>query len=576
MSFDGPAGLGRALAARRGMTALAIYLLRLALLCFCVSEIGFNALSARLDLGLIDPLFDILGQFDLYRAAFYGTLPAFLLLLLLPRNGPADLRGTHWGALCPALGIVAGALPAVAISIARPDVPPSPWLAVPCALIGLNVWVLCRVHWAGRLSEGGRKLLLRLAVMADVLLPLPLWSASSARRPLLFAWLRPIPALIVCSSVLVPLLLLPRPVTDFPRIDPALSQLQAGSYYKLELDSRDGALLLARDDIHHLVRVDPLRPDDVRDIGPIRGGIQGLALDQDVGRVLLITLAVGRSLVLDAVSLKTISERSTSREFADQTLIQTFWEARRQILFTLSNNAIVLFCPDGVTVRARFNMGQATDALIDPQRDEIHVNSHWLPEKLLALDPRTLEVKRSVHLPRFGERMALDREGDRLFVTHPIAGSVSVVDLTDYRLVHELRAFPGVRAVGVDPQRRLLLLGGFSPIIELRSLDDFSLVARLAAPPWMRFIKVDSGAGRAYVTTNGKGVWQLDLERALSSHCSALQRIDPFYLVAGPANRLMQILLDWHSGEEAPTGIYGPPEIFIDDCPGDLWTAQVD
>ena len=104
--------------------------------------------------------------------------------------------------------------------------------------------------------------------------------------------------------------------------------------------------------------------------------------------------------------------------------------------------------------------------------------------------------------------MTIDIDSDRLFVACPVAGQVLVVNLNTYKIEQTIQAFPGVRIVELDKERKWMLLAGFVPYIEIRSMDDYALVNRFSCPHWARWIDIDSAGNTAYVTSEMKyGPW---------------------------------------------------------------------
>jgi len=139
-------------------------------------------------------------------------------------------------------------------------------------------------------------------------------------------------------------------------------------------------------------------------------------------------------------------------------------------------------------------------------------------------------------------------------------------------VLHSIRAFPGVRLAAVDRARGWLVLGGLSPVLEIRSLHDYKPIHRLTAPPWMRWFQIDSAAGKAYLTSCSHGLWELDLE-ALADKGPApfVARHDPFYRLAALLADAVQTSLGWDSDvlEFQPT----EPAIFnAAPCPDGSWT----
>jgi hypothetical protein len=170
-------------------------------------------------------------------------------------------------------------------------------------------------------------------------------------------------------------------------------------------------------------------------------------------------------------------------------------------------------------------------------------------------------------LPTLPERIALDARRHRLFITLPILGQVLVVDETSYRRAAAIHSFPGVRTVTVDAAQDRLILGGFSPVLEIRSLTDFSLQDRITAPSWMRWVAIDAARNKAYVAANvsDASVWELDLTRLRQDRWGAFWRtIDPFYpLMRLLASWIRPLILRLHPDASAFAALSQPPPVSV-------------
>ena len=181
------------------------------------------------------------------------------------------------------------------------------------------------------------------------------------------------------------------------------------------------------------------------------------------------------------------------------------------------------------------------DAVIDDAQRKIHlVNTK---PRLLKFNVDSLAVESELVLPSLPERIALDAKRNRLFITLPILGEVLVVDARSYEPIATIGAFPGVRVVTVDAESGRLILGGFSPVIEIRSLGDFSLRNRVTGPYWMRWITVDAKRNRLFIEAADSGLWKLDLQQLQSAPGAFWQRTDPAYLFLRAAVRVARRLI---------------------------------
>jgi hypothetical protein len=170
------------------------------------------------------------------------------------------------------------------------------------------------------------------------------------------------------------------------------------------------------------------------------------------------------------------------------------------------------------------------------------VHAAWgLP--LAALDPATFRVKQTLPVPPRPERMAVDTTTDRLFVAFPMEGRLLVVDLGKFAILQWVDVTPGISLVAVDENRRRLFLGGLSPLVEIRSLDDLSLMARLQAPAWQRWLAFDAVENRLFLTSKLHGLWEIDLARA--DRGQWFDRYDPFFTFLSWAVRALPFRRAW-------------------------------
>jgi len=233
------------------------------------------------------------------------------------------------------------------------------------------------------------------------------------------------------------------------------------------------------------------------------------------------------------------------------------WSAEGGILvaFTFSPGLTIINRPgDRILVDAdeffkfaRPSPGNTADVAIDPADRKVH----WISTRpvLAAFDVDQQRLSGWLPLPSSPERIALDAERRRLFVTLPILGQVLVIDPKDYRRITTIDSFSGVRVIALDPDHDRFFLGGFTPLLEIRSLSDFSLQDRIVAPSWQRWIAVNGKKEIAYLNANcdGAALWALDLRRLAADRRGAFWRkIDPGYpllrALAAGARRLILLL----------------------------------
>jgi len=553
------------------LSGLLTYILRL--LVFCASA------GAALKLLVIDELSmdnlalpgNVLAQLDIYHSLFYAMLPIAAFLLLCPRFVN---RRIGRAALCVAvigLGAFSCALIAVAPHITRIFNRADPWIFISGAYVGLNVAGLVLFHMGARWNAGVRASFMRALFLGDVLLPMVLWAAYRDRYGRLFLLLRPIPVALVCMAPILPYLL-------FPSISESCSVKETrsvqmirlgdklpGNYYQVLADPAGGALILTAFEDDAIIRLNPDKPGEysVRHIEGMGNQMQVLGLDPDAGSLMFAAPAKGATYVLDAGTLEVKRAQPMDRIFPDMEYCRTLWEPGRGILDVVCVDKMLALSADGGTVLARHHTHMNSGAAIDPVRGEVHVVD-WSQRALTAFDIETHKPNRRLSIPAMSGGLAIDRASDRAYLTNPICGSLLVIDLESYSILDEAAVFPGVRFAAIDHERRRLLLSGFAPILEIRSLDDLSLIDRLYIPPNVTWMVVEPSGGRAFFTPHDEGVWSVDLQVVEEgSGRTKLNNIDPFYCLNSMLGRFlarnMGILVEVPRQEMTASDIFSVP-----------------
>ncbi|MCZ7583456.1 MAG: hypothetical protein M5R36_09055 [Deltaproteobacteria bacterium] len=193
---------------------------------------------------------------------------------------------------------------------------------------------------------------------------------------------------------------------------------------------------------------------------------------------------------------------------------RTLWEATAGIHFFFN---FVYYAgqlsAEGDRILADFTPSElyagASDGVIDAERGLVH----WVTwtKKLAAWDAEKLTVVRSIDLPTTPDRIVFDKKHGRLILTLPLLGELWVVDPEDYRVVERVETFFGARALALDERRDRLYIAGLTPYLEIRSLDDFSLIDRPVVPAWTHWITVDPNRYRVFLTTAAAGLCEIDL-----------------------------------------------------------------
>ncbi|MDP8254851.1 MAG: hypothetical protein P9M14_03800 [Candidatus Alcyoniella australis] len=557
----------------RGATSLAFYLLRVAVLLWALSALARRGIAAQEDLWWHDTLLSLVFQLDVYRSLFYALLPAGLVLLFAPNL--RRLQPPSWVLL-----LLAIAVPAACCSLAwyapgwtRPGLELDRMPRGPLIVLGMNLAGLIWFHVGNRWTPRLRAIVVRAALLADLLFPVLLWSAHRNGHPRLFALPRVLPAALLCGLPLVPWLGSPLEQYQAVAVDPALERIDEGVYYQALYDPVGNALLLL-DEHGALVRRNLDDGSSVRrESGDLRG-VQAAALDYDSQRLLYIS-TTRHSVVLDARTLEPL-RISTFKHKVEGTYAgcRTHYDAQRGLVYCSCDGASVSLCADGRTLIAQRPTQLQSDAQLDPLRNETHLLAWFGRQRVLAaLSLPRLDILRQRPLPAMADRLAVDPNAERLFVSFPVAGRVMQLDRRDYRTLRDCGAFIGVRAMAIDAKRGWLLLSGLSPFLEIRSSDDLSLIVRIAAPYWTRWIELDSKHDRAFITSATLGVWSLDLaqlEQRVAQQGPPLP--DPFHKLAVALGAVIQQALTAEASQPAQLN---PRDMRIYDgqCPEGPWTA---
>ncbi|MDP8254853.1 MAG: hypothetical protein P9M14_03810 [Candidatus Alcyoniella australis] len=496
-------------------------------------------------------LFEIVAQLDLYHALFYALLPTFALLLLTPLIGRASRMRVRLSlAPCLLLAALVGWLPLQAALFTRPSHAFNVWTVAASIYLALNVFCIIWLHLNGLCTGRIADLLFKGWGLADLLAPTAVWSAyrTSGNRALTLA--RAIPALLVTLVGLLPWLFAPQSIDSATRFHPALTQLREPPCYQTLADPRDGSLIVTTDE-NLLLRLEPHCGDVLAQIDTGMQTLQSVALDLEADQLLASNPAVGRTLVLDPRSYAVEHDAQVVNRLEVETnKWRTVAPLKHGLIASYSMNLFALLDAEGSRIAALYPdegtphyTGGHADALYLPQNDELLVTI-WDVGKLMVLDAQTLAEKRWLPTPIYPERMALDPQTNRLLITLPLPGQLMLVDLERFEEIGRVDVFPGVRVIAVDPQNRLLLLAGFSPVIELRNLDDLSLIDRIHGPPWARWASIDPQRNSAYICSGWFGVFRIDLDRLGPGSPRAKQRRnDVFYPLVGRVSRLVQRLI---------------------------------
>jgi hypothetical protein len=529
--------------------AIVFYLLRFALSALLLGGVGFVCGYKKIDVLVHDPtkLAWFVGRLDVFHDLFYALL---IVLLLLPitwwaaRKSP---RRPWWIAAPPLLGLAAltvllGVAPLLLamVDYRKPPLPVGYRIAAWYLLFNLLAVFFYEVAEKARawISRG-----VALAVgVADLLAPLLVWRVYRQRRGGAPAAMVILPWSLLALTQLLPWALADIRPPDRPwRLSPAFHLVPGGgTFYQVSVDPRDGAAIVTGGP-NWLRKFDPASDRNVASttISPLAANLQGFGVDLPRRELYYVDVEGGYTYVLDLADLRLKRKIRHLNPYTPRPgRIPCVAAARTQVdprtgallAFDFLNYTLLLNrAGDRILADLADACPAISDAVIDPQRRLIHAVS-WR-KQLIAWDIDARRVVRRLNLPQVPDRLLLDDVRGRLILPLPVPGVLLVVDAGTYRQIARVAALPGVRAPALSQQSKLLYLGCVTPLIEIRSLEDYALIDRVTAPAWTRWLAVDESRNRLWQTPH-RGLYGIDLIRLRGDEPLAFfRRWDPFYFL---------------------------------------------
>lgn len=529
-----------------------------------------------------DRLLDLAAQLDVFHTLFYAFFAYFLVGLIPPRLG----RRIGWIAALP-LSAVSGLLPAVAPYATRPVHVFHPLFYVLCLALAVNAFFLLR----GAPERGWRLAAVtwfaRVPVVTDAFFPAVVWAhyRRVTERPLrlfrLGAVLLP-PLLIVGLWVVRPL-----PVAADVIVSPILHNLAPGSFHQLLVDPRDESVTAVDAIRQQLARFFARpAPDAVPTVAPLRRQLplRGVGVDFAANRLLAIdpadeTATISRADTLAVVRRDALTLPPTtgpgSVPSANQNSpghtgpCRTYSFGLGRPVYSFCEEGLISFCPDAVTPLAQLWVSPG-DILYDEVNDRL-VLLGWF-ERVRYLDPRSLQTVGGAPKPYLAERGVIDAPHNRVLFAVSQTGRLYGHDLTTGAAVGTWRGFLGMRTPVLAQRRNWILIGGLSPVFEIRTWPDWSLVARLNAPPWLRHVVLDADENTVYFSTGGHGLWWLDADEvAAYGRRRFWQRYDPFYAFVDVAATVVRKLIGLDQWQFFGWGERQPSPLSDGACPPGNW-----
>jgi DNA-binding beta-propeller fold protein YncE len=496
--------------------------------------VGFlfvRAVRARLDAAGDFPwayLLDLSGQLDVFHGLFYSILVVFLFALLLPahRGRTAGNEIVLGGAV--AAGLIAALLLVLPVETTRPEADWPLGFGVLVLWLSINAAVLVWFDFGARDNLRLRRWCRVAVLAADLALPAAVWAFHRRAAGRWVQPLRILPALLLAAAPVAPWLLDPLPPTTPIALPASFQSLASGGFNQVAVSPTDGKIVAVDEDARAVLRfADSADDNPARLALPAAGAFASVGLDWVTGQGVLADVARGHVVVFDLATMQ-VTRRipvASPVAVAPENPCHTFWWPETSGLYAFCPEGLLQLCPDGTAVQSHLAYPPGV-LVFDSARREMALVT-WL-RQLLWLAPGRLALAGWEPKPYWTERAAFGSAGRRLLVTSPIDGNVLVFEGDGYTV---MPAFPGVRTIAVDRLARLLL-GGFSPVLEIRDPESGKLRGRLTAPPWTRAIAVDPGGEFAYIAGRHHGLWRLDLAAAEASLAFRLSRYDPFFPLA--------------------------------------------
>ncbi len=492
----------------------------------------------------------ILGHLSVYHDLFYGTFISLILFALVLRAAEKTKPSRppkRWrvGALMVFL-LILTLLPSWLASVGRGGLTFPRGHGVSVLLLLFNFTAAAfflRGEETARKRSFGRGVVYAV-VVADLLAPLLVWGAYRRKSGRRLIPLVVLPGVLLWLIQLAPWVMNPPPFDDAGRLHPAFHYFDTpASLYQIEVDPHDGGVIAAAFP-NSIRKIDPASQTETSHavIDPHFDQVQGFGADPLAGEIIYVDAVKGRTWVFDQSDLH-LKRRVAIANPVERSGLTKHPASRTQ--FDSRTGTLLSF--DFVHYAAQLNRtgdrvvglisGPGPDALcnnvsdmvIDAKRRLVHGVS-W-SKRLVAWDLDAHRIVRSLMLPGMPDRVALDDVRDRLILPLPASGRLLVVDAATYRQVALVESIPGVRAPVLSQQTKRLYLACVTPFLEIRSLDDYALLDRIAAPPWARWAAIDETRGRLFEVVRRRGLYWAELSRIHAGGPGAwIRRWDPFYL----------------------------------------------
>jgi len=485
------------------------------------------------------------GKLNVYHDVCYALLIGLLLMpIVLWSVGKLSsrVRSIKW----PLIGVLAALTLAVGLLplwfatryFGDSPLPPAFWLGA--LYLNLNLIGVLFFEAADKSREKISRGLKKAVGIADCLAPLLVWRAYRRPRNAKTAALFVLPYGLLAAAQFVPWLLDISPANPPRSLPPAYHYISyADAFYQVAIDPADGAAVAA-DGPNRLRKFDPVTGLLIvsAEVAPHVRDVQGFGIDLPRRELVFADAVAGYTSVFDLGNLQLKRQIRIANphppNFRGRLPARTLFDPQTGTLlaFDFLDYAAQLNAA-GDQVVAYLSNGIATpyvslsDFVIDPRRRLIHGVS-W-KNLLIAWDIDMRQVVRTKELPSIPDRILLDEARGRLIMPLPAPGRLLVVDAETYEQLALIDASFGVRAPALNQKSKRLFLGSIAPYIEIRSLENYALIDRVAAPAWSRWLAVDEAQNRLFVAAYQPGLYWIDLAQLRPG--GWLQRSDPFFFL---------------------------------------------
>lgn len=500
----------------------------------------------------------IVAALDVLRALFYALLFPALFLMFVPLG---FLRSLSWRwrsfFLLAAAGFCGG-LPFYILSDYRPGfglLTPVIALVILCGINACAIIILSNKKTFNYSITG--RILVRLPILADSLLPMAVWMEYGKKLPWTFRLLRIVPVLYLLFPIaLITMNSLP-PRNVFPKIEKDISQIHTFPLDSFHTKPGPDEKELWISKLQSLTKVDILneKSEITVDIPtyPVEGrGANVFAFDDKKETI----LAAGhvnddvRLIKIEADSLKILWDLSFKIPGGHKMHRSiTMWDEEKHIALAAYDSGFIenegggllRFSEDLRTATHFISCGNLYDAVEDFNNSRVFA-LFIRPGLIVSFDIDSLNMRKAAMIPQMGEKLLYDPKGKRLFVAFPMEGLIRIYNTDSLELEETVSAVIGVKSMFLLEDENRFIASGYSPYVEVFAADKMRLIHRFKAPAWQRSIDLSPTRKRLYFSTF-VGVWWISIQQVLMDKGNErLGQYDPFFFLLRFSTPIIQNL----------------------------------